>query len=39
MFAGMVWGMVLSVFIYRSYFTWRDQQMGRRTKACLRKIP
>jgi hypothetical protein len=25
MFTGMVWGMVLSVFLYRQYFNWRDR--------------
>ncbi len=25
MFTGMVWGMVLSVFLYRSYFHWQDR--------------
>jgi len=24
MFTGMVWGMVVSVFLYRQYFRWRD---------------
>ena len=28
MFVGMVWGMVFSVFLYRTYFRWRDQQYG-----------
>jgi hypothetical protein len=27
MFTGMVWGMVLSVFLYRQYFNWRNNQM------------
>jgi len=26
MFTGMVWGMVLSVFLYRQYFNWRNSQ-------------
>jgi high-affinity Fe2+/Pb2+ permease len=25
MFVGMAWGMVLSVFLYRTYFRWRDK--------------
>jgi hypothetical protein len=28
MFAGMVWGMVVSVMLYRSYFHWRDSAGG-----------
>ena len=28
MFAGMVWGMVVSVVLYRSYFRWRDSAGG-----------
>jgi hypothetical protein len=28
MFTGMVWGMVVSVFLYRQYFVWRDHNQS-----------
>ena len=31
MFTGMVWGMVLSVFLYRQYFSWRNSQINTKT--------
>ena len=31
MFTGMVWGMVLSVFLYRQYFHWRDSHQTLKT--------
>jgi len=31
MFTGMVWGMVLSVFLYRQYFHWRDSNQTLKT--------
>lgn len=31
MFTGMVWGMVLSVFLYRQYFNWRNSQISEKT--------
>lgn len=30
MFSGMVWGMALSVFLYRSFFAWRDHHARKR---------
>lgn len=37
MFSGMVWGMVFSVFLYRSYFIWRDRKAQQHAIASSRQ--